>query len=170
MNGERHQILDDFFNLGSNEQRENYFRIRQAAQLDRIYPLLAEDERLTITTVLHLPDPYKTEICHNLCGNATRGINGTRRSFTVEPTGESVRMEMGTRNNKRMFFTLGDRESLAADLVINLLDRYGPKAEIESQCGLIREVPPRAPIQEEFVDEDPSDPDKESKTRPTKSK
>ncbi len=140
MNMRTNRLVDDFFEV-DQDARTMYFRTRTPAQIEQLFPLLADDDRLRVTDALALEDPYRTGLIHHLAGFPQKGINSTGRTFYVEPTDKPVLVERGTRNNVRQFVTIDRKMPLPADLAINALHNFGPYAIIEDQRDLLREVP-----------------------------
>lgn len=148
----RSPLVDSFFVCRSNEERNAYFRIRNQAELARIYPLIAEDDRLTITDLLTIEQPHHTAICYCLCGNPSLGINRTERTFLLEPTGDPVEYPIANSGGKRRFAWLRGRQQVPANRAIDLLFSHGPTSNMRTHKGKIREVFP-SELQEPEVEE-----------------
>lgn len=144
MYGETYPILDEFFGFTTKEQRNNFFRIRTADQMSRIWTKLAKDSRLTLAMVFEMEQPYQAEICWRLVGNPAQMINPSGRQFMVEPTEDApeggIMLSNGTEDNERQFIRIAQRQIMPAGPAINAIYKYGPDSPYRSQRGMLREV------------------------------
>lgn len=155
----QHKNLDEFFAFQSQEERNNYFRIRTDRQLQSIYPLLAEDERLTVTAILELEHPYQANLVHHIIGERSKGLNSLGRMFTVRSTGKNkVLVSRGTKRNQRQFFEVKGEQVLPAEYAINALHKYGPNSSIECHRGQLEEVIPNFDPEPEPIFNEPTNP------------
>jgi len=137
-------LLDEFFGFTTKEERNNFFRVRTPDQLARIWKIIAKDERLTISMILEMEQPYQAELCWRLVGNPQKMINRSGRFFTLEPTEnapeEGVLISNGTEDNERQFFRISNRQPVDAGLAINAMMKYGPTSPYKTNGKTLREV------------------------------
>lgn len=143
------RILDDIL-ASEPHERELALRSRTQVERDALFVLWAESERLRVTDIVALPQPYQAELVSFVVGDPRRGRVGVGRMFEVEAVNGPVSLERGMRANKRLFYVIDKRTTLDARQAIHALGLYGPDAEMPSNRNKLREVgyTPSAQVEE----------------------
>ena len=137
----RHKAADEFFRMAPDE-RNFWLRVRTEPERDALFEILADDERLHLSDIAQLEPPFRFRLTAFLLGDPQLGISppANRRRFTIRPVKDPVRVQVGARQNKRIFRTLKKQETLEPAEALLFYELFGPYAEIEVHRGLVEEV------------------------------
>ena len=154
--------LDRFLSITDHDEREQHLRIQTAQGRQIIMEEWSRDDRLKATDISALPFVYRNQVVQYVVGNPQKGLSGSGRSFYVKPNPSwtpppseeipdevadnmrrEIRLENGSRSNKRQFVPIRMATAMPAAKGIQALELFGPFAESIRDRGRLVEISAR---------------------------
>ena len=160
------EMLEKFFEVDMSDPlaRQDlrvFFSYIPKETIHLTYADLAEDERLTATHVVTVPEPYSVPFRQHVFGFHQKGIPSAQRNWTVklnpeynwppepnskEETGKTpsfIQIERSVKNNVRRYTKIGARPTqLSGEMAVLALDQYGPYARPHQAGKVIEHIEP----------------------------
>lgn len=149
------------------EDLELRLRMMTKPQVLEVFNVMSQDDGLTATKIIEATETNRVLLVDRVCGNPSKNIPGTGKSFMVGPTkkGDVVHLENGTQGGKTRHIEIQAPMPLPANKAILALDLYGPKAE-GSNKNRLREYTSKELA--EFYGQVESKPKSEGESKPDK--
>lgn len=135
------------FSVISQQERNSFLRIRSEEERQSLLEEWVDSEFINISDVLALDSEFQHEAVSFLCGSIRRSIPSSGKTFTVEPSGDPVELEIGSSRNKRKYTTISRKTVFPADRAIMALHMFGPESNRKTMRGKLREVLPSALVE-----------------------
>jgi hypothetical protein len=134
-------LIEEFIEQ-PKEMRSAWLNLRPRMQQDAILLAFSHDSRLTVTDAIYLEEVHHVRACQAIVGHRRRGIPASGRTFFVGPVkdGDAIPLSNGSLNNKTRYINIDRPMPIPANKAIQAIYCWGPRAELESQRGRLKEL------------------------------